>query len=103
MQDLFPLLDLVEELGGKVGLPVTTFTNMHIKIHGWSKCQPVTNLGASSQRGLDQLHYFPIFLGQCSWIGDPMAILERECDNNAHMVERGKCYYFLYDFAVIGC
>eukprot|EP00956_Cyclotella_meneghiniana_P021026 scaffold37794_cov37-Cyclotella_meneghiniana.AAC.2 len=32
-KDLFPLLDMVKELGTAVGLPVDEHTNMHIKVH----------------------------------------------------------------------
>eukprot|EP00956_Cyclotella_meneghiniana_P011824 scaffold16629_cov44-Cyclotella_meneghiniana.AAC.1 len=33
VKDLFPLLDMVKELGHAVGLPVDKHTNVHIKIH----------------------------------------------------------------------
>ena len=33
LKDLFPLLVQVKDLRDAVGLPVATFTNMHIKIH----------------------------------------------------------------------
>ena len=32
-KDLFPLLDMVKELGHAVGVPVDEHTNMHVKIH----------------------------------------------------------------------